>query len=145
MDDSPYINDGADTSLRKTVSLLNKIEAKTGVGGTGSITGPVKVTPYSGALTKSAVATVYVSNPNATAVFPQNPNRKYLLVQNLSGQNNVVLGFGSIPSPTNNGILLSKNGGGVTFESSFTPTDSVYVVLAEYSVTSTAPIVAYEG
>lgn len=30
MDDTPFINDGADTSLRKTVSLLNKIEAKTG-------------------------------------------------------------------------------------------------------------------
>lgn len=30
MDDTPFVNDGADTSLRKTVSLLNKIEAKTG-------------------------------------------------------------------------------------------------------------------
>jgi hypothetical protein len=30
VDDTPFINDGADTSLRKTVSLLNKIEAKTG-------------------------------------------------------------------------------------------------------------------
>ncbi|NBO25419.1 MAG: hypothetical protein EBU96_01240 [Actinobacteria bacterium] len=25
MDDTPFINDGADTSLRKTVSLLNKM------------------------------------------------------------------------------------------------------------------------
>jgi len=30
VDDTPFVNDGADTSLRKTVSLLNKIEAKTG-------------------------------------------------------------------------------------------------------------------
>jgi hypothetical protein len=29
MDDTPYVNDGADASLRKTVSLLNKIEANT--------------------------------------------------------------------------------------------------------------------
>jgi hypothetical protein len=36
MDDTPYINDGADASLRKAVSLLNKIEAKTGAGGGGS-------------------------------------------------------------------------------------------------------------
>ena len=40
MDDTPAINDGADTSLRKTVSLLNKIEAKTG---STTITGPVTV------------------------------------------------------------------------------------------------------
>ena len=40
MDDTPYIHDGADASLRKTVSLLNKIEAKTGAT---TITGPVTV------------------------------------------------------------------------------------------------------
>lgn len=40
MDDTPYLNDGADASLRKTVSLLNKIEAKTGAT---TITGPVTV------------------------------------------------------------------------------------------------------
>ena len=40
MIDTPYVNDGADTSLRKTVSLLNKIEAKTGAT---TITGPVTV------------------------------------------------------------------------------------------------------
>jgi hypothetical protein len=40
VDDTPFINDGADTSLRKTVSLLNKIEAKTG---STTITGPVTV------------------------------------------------------------------------------------------------------
>lgn len=40
MDDTPYIHDGADASLRKTVSLLNKIEAKTG---SPTITGPVTV------------------------------------------------------------------------------------------------------
>lgn len=41
MDDTPFVNDGADTSLRKAVSLLNKIEAKTG---SATITGPVTVT-----------------------------------------------------------------------------------------------------
>lgn len=40
MDDTPYINDGADTSLRKAVSLLNKIEAKTG---SATFTGPVTI------------------------------------------------------------------------------------------------------
>jgi hypothetical protein len=38
--DTPFLNDGADESLRKTVSLLNKIEAKTGAT---TITGPVTV------------------------------------------------------------------------------------------------------
>ena len=33
MDDTPYLNDGADASLRKTVSLLNKIEANTASSG----------------------------------------------------------------------------------------------------------------
>jgi len=40
VDDTPFVNDGADTSLRKAVSLLNKIEAKTG---STTITGPVTV------------------------------------------------------------------------------------------------------
>ena len=40
MDDTPFVNDGADESLRKTVSLLNKIEAKTG---STTINGPVTV------------------------------------------------------------------------------------------------------
>ena len=40
MVDTPFLNDGADESLRKTVSLLNKIEAKTGAT---TITGPVTV------------------------------------------------------------------------------------------------------
>jgi hypothetical protein len=39
--DTPFLNDGADESLRKTVSLLNKIEAKTG---SATISGPVTVT-----------------------------------------------------------------------------------------------------
>lgn len=38
MDDTPYINDGADASLRKTVSLLNKIEAHTASAGGGGLT-----------------------------------------------------------------------------------------------------------
>lgn len=38
MDDTPYINDGADASLRKAVSLLNKIEANTGGAGGGGLT-----------------------------------------------------------------------------------------------------------
>ena len=38
MDDTPYINDGADASLRKAVSLLNKIETNTGGAGGGGLT-----------------------------------------------------------------------------------------------------------
>ena len=38
MDDTPYLNDGADASLRKTVSLLNKIEANTSSAGGGGLT-----------------------------------------------------------------------------------------------------------
>jgi hypothetical protein len=38
MDDTPYINDGADASLRKAVSLLNKIETNTGGASGGGLT-----------------------------------------------------------------------------------------------------------
>ena len=70
MDDTPYINDGADASLRKAVSLLNKIEAKTGAGGgssNGLTNAELRATPVpvdiggSGSITITS-GTVTVSN-----------------------------------------------------------------------------------
>ena len=74
MDDTPYIHDGADASLRKTVSLLNKIEAKTGSATiTGAVTvnneveikntenNPIPVSDNGGSLTVDGTVTANVS------------------------------------------------------------------------------------
>jgi len=67
VDDSPYINDGADASLRKAVSLLNKIDAKTGTGGSGLTDAQLRASPVpvdiggSGSITITS-GTVTVSN-----------------------------------------------------------------------------------
>ena len=142
MDDTPFANDGADTSLRKTVSLLNKIEAKTG----STVSGTITTIPRSGATSKSVRQGLLQSGTDK--VFEANPARKYLLVQNLSGSSDIYLGIGYAPvtSPTplnipstsgnsGNGILLPKKGGGIIFEGSYIPTAAIYLS-AEMSQTS---------
>jgi hypothetical protein len=62
VDDTPFVNDGADTSLRKAVSLLNKIEAKTG-SGSGSASGTV-----------SLDATSLAALENISVTFPATQN-----------------------------------------------------------------------
>lgn len=84
MDDTPYINDGADASLRKTVSLLNKIEAKTG---STTITGPVTVSnevevtnstgnpiPVSGTVGLDSTSLAALENISVTFPATQNVN-----------------------------------------------------------------------
>jgi hypothetical protein len=144
VDDTPFANDGADTSLRKTVSLLNKIETKTGVSGT------ITTVPRSGATSKSVRQGLLGSGTDK--IFEENPARKYLLVQNLSPSFDIYLGIGYAPSnptplhigPLNasisgnsgNGILLPKKGGGIIFEGSYIPTAAIYLN-AEVNLTST--------
>jgi hypothetical protein len=62
MDDTPAINDGADASLRKAVSLLNKIEAKTGSGSA------------SGAVALDATSLAALENISVTFPATQNVN-----------------------------------------------------------------------
>lgn len=66
MDDTPAINDGADASLRKAVSLLNKIEAKTG---SGSASGPA-----SGTVALDATSLAALENISVTFPATQNVN-----------------------------------------------------------------------
>lgn len=122
MDDTPYINDGADASLRKVVSLLNKIEAKTGVGSSDSSypsRGVVQKYPDTG------LNMIYGSN-TPQQVFAANSARTYCLIQNIS-TTDMYAGVGHYPS-SSNGIRLAKNGGGVVFEGGFVPTESIYIV-----------------
>ena len=63
MDDTPFVNDGADTSLRKAVSLLNKIEAKTGsAGGTVALDATSLAALESISVTFPATQNVNVTN-----------------------------------------------------------------------------------
>lgn len=98
MDDTPYIHDGADASLRKTVSLLNKIEAKTGSATiTGAVTvnneveikntenNPIPVSDNGGSLTVDGTvelgATSLSALENIQVTFPSTQN---VSVQNTS-------------------------------------------------------------
>lgn len=159
MDDTPFANDGADTSLRKTVSLLNKIEAKTGsttnnevevtnsIGNPIPVSGTITTVPRSGATSKSVRQGLLQSGTDK--IFEQNPARKYLLVQNLSASADMYLGIGYAPenpTPLNipstsgnsgNGILLPKKGGGIIFEGSYIPTAAIYLKAEVNQATST--------
>ena len=169
MDDTPFANDGADTSLRKTVSLLNKIEAKTGsttitgpvtvnneVEVTNSIGNPIPVSgtittiPRSGATSKSAKQGLLQSGSDQ--VFQANSARKYLLVQNISPSTDIYLGIGYVPATapvpisipsidgnSGNGILLPKKGGGIIFEGSYIPTAAIYLAADVNNASSANP------
>ena len=74
-------------------------------------------------------------------VFASNSSRKFLLVQNLS-DTDMYLGLGFNPSNTTPaGLLLSKGGGGVVFESNYIPTSEIRIVCA----TTGKVFVALEG
>lgn len=94
---APYVNDGADTSLRKVVSLLNK-------------TLPPDIT-------FSSQETIF----DSSAFISADPNRKYLLIQNQSDFD-IYASFN-----INQRMLLPKNGGGIVFESGFCPTGAISI------------------
>jgi hypothetical protein len=140
MDDSPYINDGADTSLRKTVSLLNKIEDALVAGSPGSGSGPIiggpvtfhaGVPPYTGGF---ATGPQHTTN-EGKVLFPEKLNRKFFLFQNLSGVYDMYLTFSVAPRRTEdqigmspvtlNAIKIAKNGGGIILNNGFIPTQEI--------------------
>ena len=109
-----------------------------------TINQPVAVTDNNGSLTVDGTVTADSNRGNLTAastqsittggthqqVFASNASRKFLLVQNLS-DTDMYLGIGFNPSNTTpDGILLSKSGGGIVFESSYIPTQEIRIVCA---------------
>ncbi|NBW17033.1 MAG: hypothetical protein EBR82_54560 [Caulobacteraceae bacterium] len=72
-------------------------------------------------------------------VAASNTSRKYFLIQNIS-DTDMYLGVGYTPTTTT-GILLSKNGSGITFESGFIPTSAINILCA----TTGKAFVALEG
>jgi len=92
---------------------------------------PISGTVTVGAMPKGALTTRFGTPTTASSVFATsavtNASRKYLLIQNVTTQSNVItVGIGFTPTTTQ-GIQLTA-GAGITFESSYIPTGAVYVL-----------------
>lgn len=68
---------------------------------------------------------INVSSNNSVQALPENPNRKYLLIQNVSGDS-IVVNFGSeaVVSPQQ-GFLIYDNG---NYEPSIAPKSSIEII-----------------
>jgi len=75
----------------------------------------------------SAVPSIYANTAptTSTAVVPANLNRTYLLIQNLS-DTDMNVNFGQAASAST--LRIPKDGGGMTFESSYCPTTDVRLI-----------------
>lgn len=91
--------------------------------GTGTLVSPFVGAPISTSVTKTtgSIASASVSQQ----ALPASSTRKYLLIQNIS-DTDMYCNFGS--TATTDNFLLTKNGGGLVFESGYVPTDSVTVI-----------------
>lgn len=91
--------------------------------------GTVTADSNRGSLTAASTQSITTGGTHQQ-VFASNASRKFLLVQNLS-DTDMYLGIGFNPSNTTpDGILLSKSGGGIVFESSYIPTQEIRIVCA---------------
>jgi len=141
--------DQVESKLDTATGLLTTLSADTAlvkadIANGVTINQPVAVTDNNGSLTVDGTVTADSNRGNLTAastqsittggthqqVFASNASRKFLLVQNLS-DTDMYLGIGFNPSNTTpDGILLSKGGGGIVFESSYIPTQEIRIVCA---------------
>jgi hypothetical protein len=113
--------------------------ASTGTAGTPSsdvisvqgITGgtPLPVRPRNAAVTVTAGTTSGTANTSAQALASSS-TRQYLLIQNIS-DSDMYFNFGATATTSN--MLITKNGGGVVFETGFVPTDAVNVICSAAS------------
>jgi len=91
-----------------------------------TISGTVTAAAPNGALTTRFGTPTAASSVFATSAVT-NANRKYLLIQNVTTQSNVItVGIGFTPTTTQ-GIQLTA-GAGITFESSYIPTGQVFIL-----------------
>ena len=141
--------DQVETKLDTANGILTTLSADTAlvkadIANGVTINQPVAVMDNNGSLTVDGTVTADSNRGNLTAastqsittggthqqVFASNASRKFLLVQNLS-DTDMYLGIGFNPSNTTpDGILLSKSGGGIVFESSYIPTQEIRIVCA---------------
>ena len=111
-----------DTQLRATAVPVSG--SVTALSSTGTIT------------TRSSTITTGGTSQQVSA---SNSSRKYFVIQNIS-DTAMYLGVGYTPTTTT-GLLLSANGGGMIFETSFIPTQAINVLCA----TTGKAFVAWEG
>jgi len=104
-----------------------------GSGVTQPISGTITAQPRNGPVTKTRGTTSSTANTSAAAPSPLNAtnnDRRYLFIQNIS-DTDMYVNFGA--AATTDDLLISKNGGGIVFESGFVPTDSVNVICSAAS------------
>ena len=97
-----------------------------GSGVTQPVSGTVTANSPSGTVTN--LSSTITTGGTSQLVAASNTSRKYFLIQNIS-DTDMYLGVGYTPTTTT-GILLAKNGGGITFESGFIPTSAINVLCA---------------
>ena len=96
------------------------------ISGTVTVEGTVTANSPNGALTTRFGTPTTANTAFATSAVT-NGSRKYLLIQNVTTQSNVItVGIGFTPTTTQ-GIQLTA-GAGITFESSYIPTGAVMIL-----------------
>ena len=105
-----------------TVTVGNSVT----IGNTVTVAGTVTANSSNGTLTTRFGTPTTASTAFLTTAVT-NTSRKYLLIQNVTTQSNVItVGVGFVPTTTQ-GIQLTA-GAGITFESSYIPTGAVWVL-----------------
>jgi len=134
-------------NINGTVPVSGTITANTGLSQPLTDT-QLRATavPVSGSVTAlSSTGTITTRSSTITTggtsqqVAASNSSRKYFVIQNIS-DTAMYLGVGYTPTTTT-GLLLSANGGGMIFETSFIPTQAINVLCA----TTGKAFVAWEG
>ena len=90
---------------------------------TGANTTALRVEPKNGTVTRTTGDTV-TANTSKEALASSS-SRRYLLIQNIS-DTDMYFNFGA--TATTDNMLITKNGGGIVFESGYVPTDAVNVI-----------------
>jgi len=135
------------TNINGTVPVSGTVTANTGLSQPLTDT-QLRATavPVSGSVTAlSSTGTITTRSSTITTggtsqqVAASNSSRKYFVIQNIS-DTAMYLGVGYTPTTTT-GLLLSANGGGMIFETSFIPTQAINVLCA----TTGKAFVAWEG
>jgi len=139
---------GSDGTNLRAVSVDSSGRPNVNVNGTVPVSGTFwqSTQPVSGSVTAlSSTGNITTRSSTITTggtsqqVAASNSSRKYFVIQNIS-DTAMYLGIGYTPTTTT-GLLLSANGGGIVFETSFIPTQAINVLCA----TTGKAFVAWEG
>jgi len=128
---------GSDGTNLRAVSVDSSGRVNTNINGTVPVSGSVTALSSTGTITTRS--STITTGGTSQQVAASNSSRKYFVIQNIS-DTAMYLGVGYTPTTTT-GLLLSANGGGMIFETSFIPTQAINVLCA----TTGKAFVAWEG